>query len=125
MGKAICSEEAYAYKAKEGICNVTGCGTSGLPAGALVGYKDVPPDDEQALMEAVSNRPVSVAIEADQLSIQLYGGGVLTKTCGDSVNHAVLIVGYGIEQGLKYWKVKNSWGSSWGEDGYVRIERGN
>lgn len=126
-GKAICSEEAYPYKARAGTCNesyVSSCEGTGLPRGALVGYKDVQENDEDALLEAVARQPVSVAIEADQVALQLYGGGVLTKECGSKVDHAVLIVGYGSDAGLKYWKVKNSWGGNWGENGYVRIERG-
>merc|ERR1711988_7309 len=85
---------------------------------------DVPADDEKALMEAVAKQPVSVAIEADQMSFQLYHKGILTKTCGHKLDHGVLLVGYGTENGVDYWKVKNSWGASWGEHGYVRLERG-
>merc|ERR1712146_632434 len=88
------------------------------------GYYDVPADDEKALMEAVAQQPVSVAIEADQTSFQAYGGGVLSKSCGSKVDHGVLLVGYGTENGVDYWKIKNSWGGSWGEKGFVRIERG-
>merc|ERR1712226_631005 len=75
-------------------------------------------------MEAVAQGPVSVAIEADQTAFTLYSGGVLTKTCGDKLDHGVLAVGYGTDNGVDYWKVKNSWGPAWGEQGYLRIERG-
>merc|ERR1712054_94 len=99
-----------------------GC-TVGIPKGAVTGYKDVPADDEKALMEAVAQQPVSVAIEADQMAFQLYSKGILTKTCGNKLDHGVLLVGYGTEDGVDYWKVKNSWGASWGEHGYIRMVR--
>merc|ERR1712226_1133887 len=80
--------------------------------------------DENALMEALAQQPVSVAIEADEMAFQLYSHGVLTKACGNRLDHGVLAVGYGTDGGVNYWKVKNSWGPQWGESGYVRIERG-
>lgn len=122
---AVCTEDSYAYTAKDGTCIASNC-TEGVPAGGVRGYKDVATDDEAALMEAVAEGPVSVAIEADQMAFQLYAGGVLSKKCGDSLDHGVLIVGYGTsEDGVEYWKVKNSWGASWGEEGYLRMERGS
>lgn len=68
--------------------------------------------------------PNSVAIEADQRSFQHYSSGVLTARCGSNLDHGVLAVGYGTEGSTDYWKVKNSWGSTWGMDGYVLIQRG-
>merc|ERR1711977_597554 len=68
-------------------------------------------------------QPVSVAIEADQMAFQLYSSGVLTKECGSKLDHGVLAVGYGTDNGVDYWKVKNSWGSSWGENGFLRLLR--
>jgi len=121
--QAACTEESYPYEAKNGKCRQTSC-KAGIPAGSVTGFKDVDTNDEKALMEAVSKQPVSVAIEADQQAFQLYSGGVLTKTCGAKLDHGVLLVGYGTDNGVEYWKVKNSWGASWGEKGYVRIERG-
>jgi KDEL-tailed cysteine endopeptidase len=67
---------------------------------------------------------VAVAIEADTATFQLYSGGIITSImCGTSLDHGVLVVGYGEDEGQLYWTVKNSWGDSWGEDGYVRIGR--
>ena len=72
----------------------------------------------------MANGPVSVAIEADTRAFQMYSSGVITGTaCGTNLDHGVLVVGYGEEKDIKYWLVKNSWSSSWGDQGYVKIER--
>lgn len=85
---------------------------------------DVTPMNELHLKQAVSRGPVSVAIEADTLVFQLYSGGIIDNIkCGTNLDHGVLVVGYGEENGKKYWIVKNSWGPKWGDSGYVRIAR--
>jgi C1A family cysteine protease len=75
-------------------------------------------------MTAVVQQPVAVAIEADENAFQFYSSGVLTKPCGTNLDHGVLLVGYGTEGGLDYYKVKNSWGTTWGQEGYVLLGRG-
>ena len=67
---------------------------------------------------------MAIAIEADSSVFQFYSSGVLTsEKCGTDLNHGVLIVGYGTEEGVPYWLVKNSWSSDWGDNGYVKILR--
>jgi C1A family cysteine protease len=76
------------------------------------------------LKAAVAKQPVAIAIEADTRYFQSYSSGILTSaSCGTNLDHGVLIVGYGEENGQKYWLVKNSWSESWGQDGYVKIAR--
>ena len=86
---------------------------------------DVTPSSEIAMMTALSKQPISIAIEADQREFQLYKSGVFTGTCGTKLDHGVLLVGYGTFDGIDYWKVKNSWSSSWGEKGYILLGKGN
>eukprot|EP00350_Pseudokeronopsis_sp_OXSARD2_P007822 CAMPEP_0170540138 /NCGR_PEP_ID=MMETSP0211-20121228/157_1 /TAXON_ID=311385 /ORGANISM="Pseudokeronopsis sp., Strain OXSARD2" /LENGTH=323 /DNA_ID=CAMNT_0010842427 /DNA_START=24 /DNA_END=995 /DNA_ORIENTATION=- len=91
---------------------------------SIGGYKDVKAGSEQDLLEALAVRPVSVAIQANQLAFQGYKSGIIDAKCGNRLDHGVLLaVGYGTDNGQKYYKVKNSWGPKWGEDGYVRIAR--
>lgn len=90
----------------------------------ISGYTEIGYKDENDLKNAVGNvGPVSVALNADLL--QSYGGGVINSACSDSINHGVLAVGYGNENGLDYWLVKNSWGSGWGESGYFKLAIGS
>eukprot|EP01084_Bolivina_argentea_P302402 521967_1 len=117
----LCSEEEYPYTAADGkVCKAKTCGTKYDP---ITSYTDVTADSESGLEAAVAEGPVSIAIEADQKAFQFYSGGVVDGRCGDRLDHGVLVVGYGTQDGTKFWKVKNSWGDSWGEDGYVLLCR--
>jgi len=120
IDKGLCTEEAYPYSAKRHVCKRC---QSALPA-KITGFQDVKARSEDDLMAATAQQPVSVAIEADQPGFQLYSGGVFDGHCGENLDHGVLVVGYGEDTGKKYWKVKNSWGGDWGEEGYIRMERG-
>lgn len=120
INNGMCTEDNYPYKATDGTCK-SDCGAT---IARFTDCKDVPANNEVVLKSAVAVGPVSVAIEADTRTFQLYTGGVLTSTeCGTNLDHGVLITGYGRENGLDYWNVKNSWGVSWGESGYVKIGR--
>merc|ERR1712226_1595446 len=121
--EAICTEASYPYQGVGGTCAASSC-TVGLKQGSVTGYKDVG-STEQDLMSAVAQQPVSIAIEAYRSIFQQYSSGVLSGLCGSSLDHGVLVVGYGTHptQG-DYWKVKNSWGESWGDAGYILLKRG-
>jgi C1A family cysteine protease len=117
----LCSESAYPYRGADGICKADQC----EKVATISSYKDVPADSDDAFMAAIAQQPVSIAIEADQLAFQFYSGGVLTGRCGDNLDHGVLAVGYGSLNGKDFYKVKISWGASWGEAGYVLLGRGS
>lgn len=75
-------------------------------------------------MAAVAQQPIAVSIEADRTVFQSYSSGIISSTkCGTRLDHAVLLIGYGTDNGADYWLLKNSWGTSWGESGYFRIAR--
>lgn len=115
----VCTEASYGYEAAKGSCKAETCSTA-IPSGGVTGYKTVKSESEKALLSALQIGPVSVAIEADQMSFQMYQGGILTGSCGSNLDHGVLAVGYGED----YWLVKNSWGTSWGAKGYIKLARG-
>jgi len=115
----LCTEQAYAYTGVDGTCKSTTCGTK---YDAIKSYTDVVKDNEADLETAVVSQPQSVAVEADQSTFQFYSQGtIMTGNCGTATDHGVLIVGYGVDGSTEYWKVKNSWGVTWGDAGYCLI----
>jgi KDEL-tailed cysteine endopeptidase len=113
-----CTLSSYPYTAKDGTCQKC------TAVAHMSSCSDVKPNDQLSLKAAVAQQPVAVAIEADTRYFQSYSGGILdSSSCGTTLDHGVLTVGYGEENGQKYWLVKNSWGTTWGDKGYVKIAR--
>jgi len=117
-------ESDYKYHARMGTCQFT----KSKKAVSVTGVHTLQTGSESALQSAVSSvGPVSVAIDASQQSFQHYDSGVyVEKACKkdlEGLDHAVLAVGYGTEDGEDYWLIKNSWGTIFGENGYIKMAR--
>ena len=120
--KGQCALASYPYTS--GVSKTGGACQKCTAAVIISSCSDVKPNDQISLKAAVAQQPVAIAIEADTRYFQSYSSGILTSTsCGTSLDHGVLIVGYGEDNGQKYWLVKNSWGITWGDAGYVKIAR--
>ena len=122
----LCTEQAYPYVSGTttvtGTCQKTCSKVSGSAVQSVVNVK---PKSDPDMMTALSKTVVSIGIEADESTFQLYKSGVFTGKCGSSLDHAVALVGYGTTNGLDYYILRNSWGQSWGQSGYMLISRGN
>jgi len=119
--KGIDTEASYPYTAQSS----QNCEYSASNIGStLASYSNVASGDENALLQAVTSGPTSVAIDASQSSFQFYSGGVYSDpNCSSTqLDHGVLAIGWG-NQGQDYWLVKNSWGTDWGISGYIMMAR--
>ncbi|KAK8791842.1 hypothetical protein WA158_005219 [Blastocystis sp. Blastoise] len=122
QNKGICSEESYPYTAKDEDCKDKKC----TSIATVSDYVDIEENNGEQLLMALANQPVSVAIEADSFVFKYYQSGIIdAEDCGSTLNHGVAAVGYGIEDGIQYILVRNSWGENWGEQGYVRLAHYN
>ena len=82
----------------------------------MANFANVKPDSPADLKAALMKGPASVAIEADTMVFQTYSSGIITSSaCGKNLDHGVVAVGYGVENGVEFFIVRNSWGASWGE----------
>jgi len=118
----IDTEDSYPYEAADNQCRFKAANVGATDTG----FVDVKTKDESALQQAVATiGPISVAIDASHSSFQLYKRGVYNEArCSQTqLDHGVLAVGYGTDTGKDYWLVKNSWGKSWGEEGYIMMTR--
>jgi len=119
----IDTEDSYPYEGKDDRCRFKPKNIGATDTG----FVDIPKGDEDKLKEAVAtNGPVSVAIDASHESFQFYSKGVYDEVecSSEELDHGVLVVGYGTTEGKQdFWIVKNSWGTSWGDGGYIQMSR--
>ncbi|OIT32702.1 PREDICTED: zingipain-2-like isoform X1 [Nicotiana attenuata] len=116
----IATESNYPYEEYQDSCKSQEIMNSAVK----ISRYETLPSTESALLKAVAKQPVSIGVAVNE-EFHLYQSGVYNGNCeGQELNHAVTVIGYGIENnGTKYWLIKNSWGSSWGENGYMKIAR--
>ena len=114
-------EEDYEYTATEGTCAYFDLSsTDAMTVGD--GYINVAPNDKDAMKAALALTPLSIAMSVNQDVLEYRGGVYDNAYCGTQLNHAAMVVGWGIDDdSVEYWTVRNSWGTGWGEDGYMRV----
>jgi len=120
VNNAFCSEDSYPYEARDGTCRKSSCKEVAKDAGS--GLITV---GEQGILSKIQNDgPISVSVDASVWSS--YTGGILER-CGSQTNHAVVVVAYEPTQGTTpaAWRIRNSWGSSYGEQGHIRLKYGD
>eukprot|EP00567_Pseudictyota_dubia_P000216 CAMPEP_0197465146 /NCGR_PEP_ID=MMETSP1175-20131217/64388_1 /TAXON_ID=1003142 /ORGANISM="Triceratium dubium, Strain CCMP147" /LENGTH=386 /DNA_ID=CAMNT_0043001151 /DNA_START=120 /DNA_END=1280 /DNA_ORIENTATION=+ len=124
----ICSEEDYPYAGRKHFlkgCKEYKSECDDVPHTEVKTFIDVKHSNAN-LKESISIQPTSVAIEADGHGFQFYKSGVYDDPdCGVKLDHGVLAVGYGKQNGTDYWVIKNSWGATWGDQGYIKMSRDN
>jgi len=112
-------QSAYPYTARDGTCKFN----AGAVGAKITGYKSVPKDYTQIMNALPTTSPFSVCVDAS--TWQFYSSGVMTPSqCGSSVDHCVQMVGYNSDNNPPYWILRNSWGSGWGQQGFIWIQMG-
>jgi len=114
------TEAEYPYTAGTGTSGT--CQKKGTPVAFVSKVNTVKRWSADSLIAAIAQGPVSVTVEADTKVFQGYTGGIMnSKECGTSLDHAITAVGYGVKDGQQYYIVRNSWGPTWGDAGYINI----
>jgi len=114
-GKAEAYENEYKYTARNGSCK------SVKGHAKVSGVNKVRAQSGSALKAAISQGPTSVTVDASPTAFKQYKSGVVNRNCATALNHAITAVGWGTASGQDFYIVRNSWGSSWGDRGYIKI----
>lgn len=117
----IALDRDYPYTGKTQNCTYK----SKMKAYGISDCAEVPANITNALESAVAKQPVAISVEADSMKFQFYKSGVFSGQCGTDLDHGIVLIGYGTLDGLDYWDCKNSWGPSWGVNGYILIAKSN
>lgn len=121
--KGLYTEKIYPYNANDNKCKAKNVAINKSQRVTINGFEFVPPNNEFALLKAVSQQPIVVRV--DSSGFVFYKSGIYNgKDCGTILDHEVIVIGYGTENGIDYWLLKNQWGKSWGENGFIRVLRG-
>jgi len=113
-------ESEYPYTSGHGQSG--SCLKKGTPAVHVAKVNTVQSRSAAQLLAAIAQGPVSVTVEADKIAFQGYTGGILNSAaCGTNLDHAITAVGFGNKDGQSYYIVRNSWGPTWGDKGYIMI----
>jgi cathepsin L len=122
--EGLLEEFQYSYSSFYGVESSCSIPPAGVPKAHIDGYVKLPSNDYKSLMNAVAKiGPIAISVDAS--SWHAYSSGIFNgcNQVNPDINHAVVLVGYGEENGQKYWLVRNSWSASWGENGYIRLNR--
>jgi C1A family cysteine protease len=117
---AIATEKSYPYTSGSSG-KVASCKGAGSAGATITGSKDLPTSEAQMATWVATKGPIAIGAHADPW-LQ-YKGGIFSGSCSGDPDHAILIVGYGTDAGQDYWLIKNSWGASWGDGGYIKLVR--
>jgi cysteine peptidase B len=118
----VYTEASYPYVSGNGM--VPKCQDTGRTNGAtIIGYTDLPHDETQMATWCATNGPISIGVDAT--SWQTYRGGIMTNCQSYQLDHGVVIVGFDDNNNPPYWILRNSWGTTWGEQGYIRVQKGS
>jgi len=112
-------ESSYPYTAKDGTCKAQ----ASKEVAKISSYSWVTRTKNETAMQVATYGVAPISICVDAITWQTYTSGIITKNCGTSLDHCVQIVGFGTDAGVEYWEVRNSWGTTWGEQGFIRVER--